>query len=114
MDSPAVVLLQRLGLSDEELCTILDVDPLTVIVGELDHRPELDILLALTAEAAERVNEGVLRRWVRTAGPAGRPIDQLLARDFTGFEDALTNLADRGWIIRARPGGPPPSRPGAQ
>lgn len=101
MDSPAVALLQRLGLSDEELCTVLDVDPLTVITGELDHRPELPILLALTAEADERVGATVLRRWMRTAGPSGRPIDLLLARDFGAFEDALATLAERGWIVRA-------------
>lgn len=100
MDSPAVVLLQRLGLTDDELCAILAVDPLTVIVGELDHKPELGILLTLTAEASERVGDDVLRRWARTAGPAGRPIDLLLARDFGGFEDALATLAERGWVIR--------------
>jgi hypothetical protein len=103
MESPAVALLQRLGLSDDELCTILDVDPLTVITGELDHRPELPILLTLTAEADERVGERILHRWLRTSGPAGRPIDLLLARDFGGFEDALATLEQRGWVIRAKP-----------
>ena len=107
MESPAVVLLQRLGLSDEELCTILGVDPLTVITGDLDHRPELGILLTLTAEASDRVGDTVLQRWLRTAGPAGRPIDQLLARNFTAFEDALAVLADRGWVIRSA--GTPPT-----
>ena len=55
MDTPAVRLMERLGLSDDELCAVLAVDPIAVITGELDHRPELGILLALTAEAAERV-----------------------------------------------------------
>ncbi len=100
MDSPAVRLLERLGLSDDELCAVLDVDPISVITGELDHRPELPILLDLTAEAAERVGEVVLRRWVRTAGPAGRPIDLLLARDFARFEDALGDLEARGFVVR--------------
>jgi hypothetical protein len=42
----------------------------------------------------------VLRRWVRAAGPAGRPLDLLLARDFAGFEDALATLAARGFVLR--------------
>jgi hypothetical protein len=57
------------------------------------------ILLALLAEAEERVSAALLQRWVRTAGPAGRPIDLLLARDFAGFEDALGVLAERGYVI---------------
>ena len=42
----------------------------------------------------------MLRRWVRREGPAGRPIDLLLARDFAGFEDALATLAERGFVLR--------------
>ena len=99
MDAPAVRLMQRLGLTDDELCTVLDVDPIAVITGELDHRPELGILLDLTAEAVERVGAPLLRRWVRTSGPSGRPADQLLARDFPAFEDALATLAERGFVI---------------
>ena len=81
--------MERLGLDDDELCAVLDVDPISVITGELDHRPELGILLALTEEAAERVGEGVLRRGGRRAGPSGRPLDHLLARDFPAFEDTI-------------------------
>ena len=92
--------MERLGLGDEELCAVLDVDPLTLIGGELEHRPELAILLALTEEASERVGEGVLRRWVRATGPGGRPIDHLLARDFGAFEDDLAVLAQRGFVLR--------------
>ena len=99
MDAHAVRLMQRLGLTDDELCAVLDVDPIDVITGELDHRPELGILLALTAEAEDRVGAPLLRRWTRTAGPGGRPIDHLLARDFAAFEDALATLADRGFVI---------------
>ncbi|MBW3563008.1 MAG: AEC family transporter, partial [Actinobacteria bacterium] len=40
-------------LSDEELLAVLDEDPLTVLSGELDHKPELPILLELLAEAEE-------------------------------------------------------------
>jgi hypothetical protein len=82
------------------LLTVLDADPLSVITGELDHKPELPILLDLLAEAEERAGGPVLRRWVRAAGPAGRPLDGLLARDFGAFEDALATLAERGFILR--------------
>lgn len=96
----AALLMERLGLGDEELCAALDAEPLEVIAGELDHRPELAILLALTEEAAERVGEDVLRRWMRVAGPSGRPIEHLVARDFVAFEDDLATLADRGFVVR--------------
>jgi hypothetical protein len=71
-----------------------------VIGGDLDHKPELPILLDLLAEAEERAGPAVLRRWLRVAGPAGRPLDLLLARDFAAFEDALATLADRGFVLR--------------
>jgi hypothetical protein len=93
-------LLDLLGLSEDELCAILDVDPLTLLSGQLDHRPELPILLALLEEADERAGAAVLRRWVRAAGPEGRPIDMLTRRDFGAFEDAVATLADRGFILR--------------
>jgi hypothetical protein len=89
-----------LGLSDDELLTVLDEPPLAVIGGELDHKPELPILLDLLAEGEERAGPAVLRRWVRAAGPAGRPLDLLLARDFAAFENALATLADRGFVLR--------------
>lgn len=89
-----------LGLSEEELCRILDADPLTLLSGQLEHRPELPILLDLLAEAEEQAGAPVLRRWVRREGPAGRPIDLLVARDFAAFEDALATLAERGFVLR--------------
>ena len=103
MISAAVTLMERLGLTDEELCTVLDADPLSVITDELDHRPEVGILLALTADA----EPGLLRRWLRTAGPAGRPIDLRERRDVAAFEDALAQLDRRGFVVRRReaPGG---------
>jgi hypothetical protein len=101
--SAAANLMERLGLSDEELCAVLDVDPISVITGELDHRPELPILLVLTAEASEVVGPTSLRRWVRTSGPHGRALDLLLARDFAGFEDAVGELVARGFVVRAAP-----------
>jgi hypothetical protein len=81
---------------------VLGVDPLALIAGELEHRPGLPILLALTEEAAERVGEAVLRRWVRSSGPNGRPIDHLLARDYPAFEDDLATLDERGFVLRRR------------
>jgi hypothetical protein len=92
--------MDRLGLSEDELCLALDVDPLSIIGGDLDHKPQLPLLLTLTEEASERVGEGVLRRWLRAAGPTGVPLDHLLARDFGAFEDDLQSLADRGFVVR--------------
>jgi hypothetical protein len=92
--------MDLLGLSDEELCQTLDADPLTLLSGQLDHRPELGILLDLLAEAEEHAAAPVLRRWVRATGPNGPPIDHLLARDFTVFENDLARLADEGFVLR--------------
>ena len=80
---------------------MLDADALGVIAGELEHKPELPILLDLLADAEERAGAPVLRRWLRASGPAGRPLDSLLARDFGAFEDALAALAQRGFVIRS-------------
>jgi hypothetical protein len=96
----AAHLMELLGLSEEELCAALAVDPLTLLSGQLDHRPELGILLILLAEAEQRAGAAVLRRWVRASGSAGRPIDALLRRDFGAFEDALGELAQRGFVLR--------------
>ena len=89
-----------LGLEDDELLAVLDADPLSVVSGDLEHRPELGILLDLLADAEERAGEAVLRRWVRAPGPNGRPLELLLARDFAAFEDALATLAERGFVLR--------------
>jgi hypothetical protein len=98
----AAALQRRLGLGDDELLTILDEDALTVITDDLDHRPEVPLLLQLTAEPAERMGEERFTRWVRANGPKGRPLDHLLARDFGAFETALDDLDERGFIIRRR------------
>ena len=95
--------MDRLGLSEDELCRALDVDPLSVISGELDHKPQLAILLALTEEAGRARWGRVLRRWLRASGPAGRPLDHLLTRDFGAFEDALAD-ARRARLRPARRG----------
>jgi hypothetical protein len=98
--SGAATLMDLLGLSEDELCQALDTDPLALLSGQVDHRPELPILLRLCREAEERVGPSVLRRWMRAAGPQGRPVQALLARDFTGFEDALEELIERGFVLR--------------
>ena len=105
----AALLMERLGLSEEELCSVLDTTPLELISGETEEKHELPILLALTEEAAERVSAGALRRWVRASGPHGRPIDHLLARDFARFEDALAALAERGFVLRGGGAGGAPA-----
>jgi len=92
--------MELLGLSEDELCRVLDVDPLTLLSGQLEHRGELPILLDLIEEPVARAGPAVLRRWVRATGPGGRPIDALLRRDFGAFEDALGQLAERGFVLR--------------
>jgi len=96
----AARLMDLLGLTEGELCRILDADPLTLLSGQLEHRPELPILLNLLDEASERAGPAVLRRWVRAQGPHGRPIEALTRRDFAAFEDALADLAERGFVLR--------------
>ena len=96
----AARVMELLGLSEDELCRVLDVDPLTLLSGQLEHRAELPILLDLLEEASERAGPAVLSRWVRAAGPSGRPIDALERRDFGAFEDALPHLAERGFVLR--------------
>lgn len=101
----AARLMELLGLSDDELCAALAADPLELLSGQLDHRPELGILLDLLAEAEERAGAPVLRRWVRAGGSSGRPLDALLGRDFATFEDQLAVLAEHGFVLRGG-GGP--------
>jgi hypothetical protein len=92
--------MELLGLSEEELCRVLDANPLTLLSGQLDHRPELPILLDLVQEAAAEAGPTVLRRWLRAGRPPERPVDALLRRDFAAFENALSELARRGFVLR--------------
>ena len=94
--------MELLGLSEDELCQTLAVDPLTLLSGQLEHSGELPILLDLLDEASERAGPAVLRRWVRAPGASGRPIDALVGRDFGAFEDELAELAARGFVLRGR------------
>jgi hypothetical protein len=96
----AAELMALLGLSDDELCRILDADPLTLLSGQLEHRPELPILTTLVQEAYQQAGGSMLQRWVRGVGPSGRPLDALLRRDFAAFEDALAELRERGFVLR--------------
>jgi hypothetical protein len=66
-------------------------------------RPELKVLDELLREPEATLGRATLRRWVRTSGPRGRPLELLLAQDFAGFEDALADLAERGFVISRRP-----------
>jgi hypothetical protein len=88
---------------------VLDADPLEVVSGDLDHKPELPILLDLLAEPEETLGAATLRRWVRAAGPAGTPIDLLLSRDFGAFENALGVLSERGFVLSRGPGASRPA-----
>ena len=58
-------------------------------------------------EASEKVAPAALRRWVRTSGPAGTPIEALTGRDFGAFEDQLAELEQRGFVVRRRDGNAP-------
>lgn len=90
---------ELLGLDDEELCSTLGISPIEVISGDGDSVAAVPILLDLLAEAEERAGVAVLRRWVRTKGRAGVPVKMLVARDFAAFEDALSDLIERGFVI---------------
>jgi hypothetical protein len=95
----AARLMELLGLSEYELLEVLDLDALSLVSGELDHRPELPILLDLLREPTERFGPNVLRRWVRARGADGRPIEMLTSRDFGRFEDAVLELSQRGFML---------------
>jgi hypothetical protein len=89
MTQPFSELVQRLALSDDEALAIFSLDALAAIAGDVQHRPEIGILDAITAEAALALGEGALPRWLRAGQTGSRPLDLLLAADFPGFEDAL-------------------------
>ena len=81
--------VERLALSDDEALAIFELDALAAIAGEVSHRPEVEILDALTAEAAARLGQPVLARWLRAGTPPARPLDLLLGGRFAAFEEAL-------------------------
>ncbi len=81
---------------------MLDEDPLTLLTGELDHQPELPILLDLLAEAEERAGRAGAAALGAGAGPAraGRWTRCWRATS-ARFEDALATLAERGFVLRS-------------
>ncbi len=92
--------MERLGLTEDELCAVLGSDPLSVLSGQVDADPRLAILLDLTAEAQEKVGPDALRLWARREPQLGH----LLGGDFAAFEDDLATLAQRGLTITRAPG----------
>jgi hypothetical protein len=86
-------LVVRLGLSDDEALAIFRLEPLDALVGEHLHRPEIEILDALTGEADELVGAAALRRWIRSSTSAPTPLQLLGDGDFAEFEAALA-----GWL----------------
>ena len=101
MTTPAITLMERLGLSDAELCACSPSIRWPSSRTSSTIVPSSAILLALTAEAADRVGPQTLRSWLRRKGPNGVPFEHLRARDFAGFEDDLAILAERGYILRS-------------
>jgi hypothetical protein len=93
-------LMNLLGLSEDELCQALAVDPLTLLSGQLQHNTELPILLTLLDEAAERTGAALLKAWARSGRPGGRPVDVLTQRDFAAFEDKVSELKEHGFVLR--------------
>lgn len=89
VSAPLSGVVERLALSDEETLAIFELDALAAIAGDVGHRPEVEILDALTAEAVELLGGGGLPRWLRAGPPGARPLDLLLSGDFGAFEDAL-------------------------
>lgn len=89
MSRPFEDVVALLALSDEETLAIFELDALGAISGEVAHRPEVEILGALIDEASEALGAGGVARWVRAGRPPSRPLDLLLAGDFSAFEDAL-------------------------
>ena len=99
----AARLQTQLGLEDDELLQILGSDPIAVITGEEDLRPEIRILLVLLGD------DPPPRAWLRAGSPS--PLQRLLQQDFAGFEDALETYRERGFVISRRgPGDVPPAR----
>lgn len=88
-------LVDRLGLSDEEVLAIFELDALGAIAGEVEHRPEVEVLAALCAEADEALGPGALARWLRAGRTPSRPLDLLAAGDFAAFEDALARRVEQ-------------------
>ena len=71
---------------------ILGSDAIAVITGEEDQRPEVRILLELLQE------DPPPHAWIKSK------LHLLLQHDFAGFEDALADYRERGFVVRKRGG----------
>jgi hypothetical protein len=90
-------LVARLGLSDDEALAIFRLEALEAISGEHLHRPEVEILDALTREADERVGALALGRWLRGTTSIPTPLELLERGEWGAFEQALADwLRDSG------------------
>jgi hypothetical protein len=94
-------LASRLDLRDDEALAIFRVDALEAISGDVEHRPEIDILDALTSEAAELVGDVSLARWVHSTAVTPTPLTLLERGDWGAFEHALA-----GWLRDSGVDGP--------
>lgn len=92
----------QLGLADDELCDVLGLSPVQLLAGEADLLPQTDVLDALLRAAGEQIHADALKRWLRASGPAGTPLDHLVAHDYGAFELALETLLSRGFVVRKR------------
>ena len=93
--------MELLGLSEDELCRVLDVDPLTLLSGQLEHRAELPILLDLLARPPSGRAGGAAALGAGV-GPAGRPIDALLAATSARSRTRWPSSRTRGSCSRRR------------
>lgn len=99
MSNRLAALSERLGLSDEESLAIFKLDALAAIGADYGHRPEIDILDGMTADATERAGAGALASWVRSTVEAPTPLELLERGEFAAFEDALERwLRDSGLL----------------
>ena len=92
--------MELLGLSEDELCQVLDVDPLSCSPASSITAPSCRSCSTCSTRPPSAPGRRCCGAGSGRPGPAGRPIDALLARDFGAFEDALAELAARGFVLR--------------
>ena len=93
--------MARLGLRDDELCRVLDADPLTVIAGELDHRIG-DDTVSLTAGGTIHVPTGVVHQGINTGSTVAEMIVALGATLLVSWSMAriatITRWSRIAWV----------------
>ncbi|MBJ7472303.1 MAG: hypothetical protein JHD16_13435 [Solirubrobacteraceae bacterium] len=92
----------QLALADDELCDVLGLTPVQLLSGEGDLLPQTAVLDELLRAAGEQVSAEGIQRWLRASGPAGTPLEHLLAHDYGAFETALDTLLSRGFVVRKK------------